>query len=34
VADRNFARAAVAGGLAEMELGRLADHKVLISTEN
>jgi putative membrane protein len=26
VADRNFARAAAAGGLAEVELGRLADH--------
>jgi putative membrane protein len=25
-ADRNFARAAAAGGLAEVELGRLADH--------
>jgi putative membrane protein len=27
VADRNFARAAAAGGLSEVELGRLADHK-------
>ena len=26
LADRNFARAAAAGGLAEVELGRLADH--------
>jgi putative membrane protein len=26
VADRNFARAAAAGGLTEVELGRLADH--------
>ena len=26
VVDRNFARAAAAGGLAEVELGRLADH--------
>jgi putative membrane protein len=29
VADRNFARAAAAGGLAEVELGRLADHNGL-----
>ena len=27
VADRNFARAAAAGGLAEVELGRLANKK-------
>jgi putative membrane protein len=27
VVDRNFARAAAAGGLAEVELGRLADNK-------
>ena len=27
VADRNFARAAASGGLSEVELGRLADHK-------
>ena len=26
LADRNFAHAAAAGGLAEVELGRLADH--------
>ena len=27
VADRNFARAAASGGLSEVELGRLADHR-------